>query len=218
MNAMQRLSPRHTLALETPDTVTEETPFLDMDESSNASDKHVSDFKAFPVTAVIEPSLFHRTGNKTFDTASLDSSCYRPIDEYEGTVAACIFAFDSSLIVQPSPTGLHRYDPKFEWRKHCAACYFVRSGNHIDERSCIEPKEEKRLVRKVSTSMHLDCPSNANPGQIDLRICTWCVVVICVGDSDHGRTIDTDPYRVCLMFFALQLGKTDIAKRRFQQS
>lgn len=66
--------------------------------------------------------------------------------------------------------GWHRYDPKFEW----------------------EPKEEKRVVRKVRgtsvISTSLNCKRTNIGLQIDKRICAW----------------------VCLMFFALQLDRGNI--------
>ena len=59
--------------------------------------------KAYPVAVVGETSLFHRAGDKTFN--SVDPN-WKPIPEYEGA---------------------HRFDPNFEW----------------------EPKEEKKLIKKV---------------------------------------------------------------------
>lgn len=86
----------------------EATPFLSMGIDREPGDHQgtgLKDLKLFPEAVVTEPSVFARTGGKTFETESLESF-YKPIDGYEGR---------------------HRFDPNFEW----------------------EPKEEKRLVRKV---------------------------------------------------------------------
>lgn len=99
--------PRAGRLLATESESSEATPFLSMGIEREHSDQAIDlkGLKALPEAAITEPSLFARTGGKTFETESLESF-YKPIDSYE---------------------GLHRFDPEFEW----------------------EPKEEKRLIRKV---------------------------------------------------------------------
>lgn len=73
----------------------EATPFLSMgiETDSSEQDTGLKGLKVFPEAIITEPSVFARTGGKTFETDSLESF-YKPIDSYE---------------------GIHRFDPTFEW-------------------------------------------------------------------------------------------------------
>ncbi|KAF2171960.1 hypothetical protein M409DRAFT_18191 [Zasmidium cellare ATCC 36951] len=70
---------------------------LTTEKGSSDGGSPARDPKAFPEAAIVEESLFKRTGNKTFDNSDESlGAFYEPIESYEGR---------------------HRWDPEFQWEE-----------------------------------------------------------------------------------------------------
>ena len=87
---------------------------LTMDRRDDSSDREQSDLKVFPEAVVAEPTLFKRTGGKTFETDSLEEF-YKPIESYE---------------------GYHRYDPNFVWEEKEEKRVVRRVCRRLHSRTC----------------------------------------------------------------------------------
>lgn len=85
-----------------------------MADTKEVSASPARDPKAFPEAAVVEQSLFKRTGNKTFENESLESF-YKPIDSYEGR---------------------HRWDPDFQWEQKEEKRVVRKVCLDVDDMSC----------------------------------------------------------------------------------
>jgi hypothetical protein len=115
----------------------------------------------------------HVSDTKTFPLATVDEPV---LFDTAGKTRESAFdteSFESYYKPIESYEGYHRWDPKFQW----------------------EAKEEKKLVRKVSSSSTQLNWSFANMFKIDLRICSW----VWLAFLDH---VQTD---ILLMFFELKL-------------